>query len=115
MRSRTERSVWAIAAVGLLAAAAAAWWTRDSWLPQAEPWARQAWRKATRPGPESLPPDKQGSRPARAGASEPAVAVQPRKCVQPDGRVTYTDQPCAQGSRELAVEGALTSLPTPAR
>lgn len=115
MRSRTERTVLAIVAVGLVAAAAAAWWTRDSWLPQAEPWARQAWRKVTRPGPESLPPAKQGARPARAGASEPAVAVQPRKCVQADGRVIYTDQLCAQGSRELAVEGSITLLPAPVR
>ena len=79
----------------------------------AGPWLEQAWRKTTRPGPDTLPPGKKApaqARPTQPGASGP-VAVQPRKCVQADGRVTYTDQPCPKGSSELAVDGAVTSLP----
>lgn len=113
MRSRTERTVLTLIAVVVLAATAAAWWTRDQWLPQAGPWTEQVWEKITRPGPESLPPDKRPAaaqaRPAQAGASQ-TVAPQPRKCVR-DGRTTYTDQPCPQGSQELPVDGAVTSLP----
>lgn len=111
MRSRTERTVLTAIAVALLAAAAAAWWIADQWLPQAGPWMEQAWRKITRPGPETLPPGKQPAQAhaAKAGASEPLAAL-PRKCVR-DGRVTYTDQPCPKGSREQPVDGAVTSLP----
>ncbi len=112
MRSRTERTVLTTIALVLVAAAAAALWTRDQWLPHAGPWTEQAWKKITRPGAESLPPDKRPAaqaRPAQAGASQP-VAPQPRKCVR-DGRTTYTDQPCPKGSQELPVDGAVTSLP----
>jgi hypothetical protein len=113
MRSTRERALWSILAALLLAAAAAAWWTADQWLPHAGPWAEQAWKKVTRPGPDTLPPGKQQSaaqaRAAGGTASEP-VAPQPRKCVQ-NGRTTYTDQPCPKGSQELPVDGALTSLP----
>ncbi|MFZ2856607.1 DUF4124 domain-containing protein, partial [Acidovorax sp.] len=91
MRSRTERTVFTALAVVLMAAAAAAWWTRDAWLPHAGPWSEQAWKKITRPGPDTLPPGKQQpaaqARAASGGASEP-VAPQPRKCVK-DGRTTY--------------------------
>lgn len=70
-------------------------------------------KKITHPGLETPPPDKRPAatqaRPAQAGASQP-VAPQPRKCVR-DGRTTYTDQPCPQGSQELPVDGAVTSLP----
>lgn len=107
MRSRTERSVWTALAVLALAAAAAAWWWSDAWLPQAGPWADTAWRKATRPGADSLPPGKQA---AQAGASAPAAP--PRKCLQ-GGRTVYTDQACPPGSQELLVDGAVTSLPAP--
>jgi hypothetical protein len=113
MRSPRERALWSLLALVLLAAAAAAWWTAEQWLPQAGPWTEQAWRKITRPGPETLP---SGKRPpaaqaaaAQGGASAPA-APQPRKCVK-DGRTTYTDAPCPRGSLELPVDGALTSLP----
>ena len=112
MRSRTERTVLTVIAVALVAAAAAAWWTADRWLPQAGPWTEQAWKKITRPGPDSLPPGQQRAAPARtatAGASQP-VAPQPRKCVK-DGRTSYTDQPCPPGSQEQVVDGAVTSLP----
>ena len=111
MRSRTERTVLTAIAVLVVAAAAAAWWTRDAWLPHAGPWAEQAWQKITRPGSDTLPPDKRPAQgqPARSGASEPA-APQPRKCVQ-DGRTIYTDQPCPKGTQELPVNGAVTSLP----
>lgn len=114
MRSRTERTVLTAVAVALVAAAAAAWWTSDQWLPHAGPWTEQAWQKITRPGPDTLPPGKQQqpaaqARAANGGASEP-VAPQPRKCVK-DGRTTYTDQPCPKGSQELPVDGAVTSLP----
>ncbi|PJI95569.1 hypothetical protein CLU85_0281 [Acidovorax sp. 69] len=112
MRSRTERTVLTAIAVVVVAAAAAAWWTSDQWLPHAGPWTEQAWKKVTRPGPETLPPDKRPAaqaRAARGGASAP-VAPQPRKCVQ-DGRISYTDQPCPKGSQELPVYGAVTSLP----
>ena len=111
MRSTRERTLWSILAALLLAAAAAAWWTSDQWLPQAGPWTEQAWKKITRPGPDTLPPDKRPAQgqPARSGASEPA-APQPRKCVQ-DGRTIYTDQPCPTGTQELPVDGAVTSLP----
>ena len=113
MRSRTERTVLTVIAVALLAAAAAAWWARDQWLPHAGPWTEQAWKKITRPGADTLPPGKQQqaaqARSARGGASEP-LAPQPRKCVK-DGRTIYTDQPCPKGTKELPVDGAVTSLP----
>lgn len=113
MRSRGERTVLTAIALVLVAAAAAAWWTRAEWLPQAGPWAEQMWKRATRPGPETLPPGKQPAaaqaRAAGGSASEP-VAPQPRKCVK-DGRTTYTDQPCPPGAQELPVDGAVTSLP----
>lgn len=111
MRSRTERTVLTAIAVVVVAAAAAAWWTRDAWLPHAGPWSEQMWKKITRPGPDTLPPDKRPaqSQPARNEASTPA-APQPRKCVK-DGRTTYTDQPCPRGTQELPVDGAVTSLP----
>lgn len=108
MHSPRERALWSILAALLLAAAAAAWWTADQWLPQAGPWAAQSWKKITRPGSESLPPDKRPTA-AQARASQPQAA-QPRKCVQ-GSRTTYTDQPCPKGSQELPVDGALTSLP----
>ena len=117
MRSPRERAFWSVLAVLLFAAAAAAWWTHERWLPHAGPWLEQAWRRTTRPGPDTLPPGKKApaqARPAQPGASGP-VAVQPRKCVQADGRVTYTDQSCPKGSRELAVDGAVTSLPAASR
>ena len=113
MRSRTERTVLTTIALVLVAAAAAALWTRDQWLPHAGPWTEQAWKKITRPGPDTLPPGKQQTAApagaAQGGASQPAAA-QPRKCVQ-DGRTTYTDQPCPKGTQELPVDGAVTSLP----
>ena len=111
MRSRTERTGLAVIAVALLAAAAAAWWSRDAWLPHAGPWAQQAWRKATRPGPETLPPSKRvDAGKSASGGAAPSAAATPRKCVK-DGRVTYTDEPCPPGSREQPVEGAVTWLP----
>ena len=111
MRSRTERTVLTAIAVVLVAAAAAAWWTSDQWVPHAGPWTARAWKKITRPGPDTLPPEKRAvqARPARSGASEP-IAPQPRKCLK-DGRAIYTDQPCPKGSQEQAVDGAVTSLP----
>lgn len=112
MRSHTERAVLTAIAVVVVAAAAAAWWMRDTWLPHAGPWSEQMWKKITRPGPDTLPPDKRPAQaqPARSGASTPA-APQPRKCVK-DGRTTYTDQPCPKGTQELPVDGAVTSLPS---
>lgn len=111
MLSRGERIAWAVVAAAILAGTAAAWFTREAWLPEAGPWLQQLWRKSTRPGPETLPPDK---RPAQSGNAAKGDAVPPppppRKCVQ-NGQVTYTDQPCSPGSREMAVDGALTSLP----
>ena len=114
MRSRTERTVLTTMARVRGAAAAAALWTRDQWLPHAGPWTEQAWKKITRPGPDTLPPGKQQTAApagaAQGSASQPAAA-QPRKCVQ-DGRTTYTDQPCPKGAQEQPVDGAVTSLPS---
>ena len=112
MRSRTERTVLAAIAVALVAAAAAAWWARDQWVPHAGPWAVQAWKKITRTGADTLPPTMKlpaQAHPAQPGASEPA-RPQSRKCLK-DGRTTYTDQPCPKGSQELPVDGAVTTLP----
>lgn len=113
MRSPRERAFWSVLAALLVAALAAAWWTADQWLPHAGPWTEQAWKKITRPGPESLPPGKQpqaaAAGAAQGGASQP-LAPQPRKCVK-DGRTTYTDQPCPKGAQELPVDGSVTSLP----
>ena len=114
MRSPRERAFWSVLAAVLLAAVVAAWWTSDQWLPHAGPWTEQAWKKVTRPGPDTLPPGKQpppgaAARATQGGASE-ALAPRPRKCVR-DGRTTYTDQPCPKGAQELPVDGAVTSLP----
>ena len=115
MRSPRERALWIVLAAALLAAATAAWWTSAQWAPHAGPWAGQAWRKLTRPGPETLPLDKRTAssagtpRAARGAASAPAA---PRKCLR-DGHTTYTDQPCPPGSQEQAVDGAVTSVPAP--
>jgi hypothetical protein len=116
MRSRTERALWTALAVALAAGAGAAWWTADQWGPHAGPWARQAWRKITRPGPETLPPHAGAAARGRAAVPSAQAAAStparpPRKCVR-DGRTTYTDQPCLPGSQEQAVEGgAVMSLP----
>ena len=111
MRSPAERALLTALAVAFVAAAAAAWWTADQWVPHAGPWTRQAWKKITRPGPDTLPPEK---RPAQAGAAQSGasvpVACPPRKCLK-DGRTIYTDRLCPPGSQEQAVDGALTSLP----
>ena len=64
MRSRTERTVLTAIAVVLVAAAAAAWWAADRCRPHAGPWAAQAWKKITRPGPHTLPAGKRAP-PAR--------------------------------------------------
>ncbi|MBS0477054.1 MAG: DUF4124 domain-containing protein [Proteobacteria bacterium] len=110
MLSPGERIALGGLAALAIAGAAAAWWTAEQWTPHAAPWAAQMWRKATRPGPDTLPRDKTG-RPAPAAQSvASAPMVQPRKCVS-NGQVTYTDQACPPGSRELAVDGAVTSLP----
>ncbi|UCU99063.1 DUF4124 domain-containing protein [Acidovorax radicis] len=116
MRSRTERTVLTAIALILVAATAAAWWTSDQWGPHAGPWAAQAWKKITRPGPDTLPPDKRAAAQRSAAATSgphgaaSAPAPQPRKCVH-NGRTVYTDQPCPRGSQELVVDGAVTSLP----
>ena len=122
MLSPRQRTFWTLLAVLLLAAAVAAWWTRDQWAGQVQPWAEQAWaeqawRKATRPGADTLPQDRKaasanagGVGSARSGASAP-VAPTPRKCVQ-QGRTIYTDQPCPPGSQEQLLDGgAVTTLP----
>lgn len=117
MRSPRQRAFWTLLAVLLLAAAVAAWWTRDQWAGQVQPWAEQAWRKATRPGADTLPQDRKaasanagGAGSVRGGASAP-VAPTPRKCVQ-QGRTIYTDQPCPPGSQEQLLDGgAVTTLP----
>ena len=109
MRSRTERTVWAIAAVVLVGGGAAAWWTSGHWLPQAEPWVQQTWRKVTRPDPDTLPQKHKAAARTSEGTA-PALAATPRKCVQA-GRTLYTDQPCPPGSQEKAIDGAVTSSP----
>jgi len=107
MLSRGERIFWGGLAAAAIAGGVAAWWTADQWTPHAGPWAAQLWHKATRPDPDTLP---QGS-PARKAGAAAAPMAQPRKCVK-DGQVTYTDQPCPPGSRELVVDGAVTFLPS---
>ena len=111
MLSRGERIFWGGLAAVVIAGAAAAWWTADQWTPHAAPWAAQMWRKITRPGPDTLPPEKRTAQAgaAQSGASGP-VARPPRKCLK-DGRTIYTDLLCPPGSQEQAVDGALTSLP----
>ncbi len=111
MRSARERTVWTVLAVVLVAAAGAAWWTADQWLPHAGPWTEKAWSRLTRPGADSLPPEKKSAQGSAAGPRGAASApVEPRKCLQ-DGRVIYTDQRCPPGSKEQALDGAVTSLP----
>lgn len=112
MRSPTQRALLTALTAVLAAAAATAWWTADQWRPHAGPWMEQAWKKLTRPGADTLPPDKQRpaqARPAPSGSSAP-VAPPTRKCLR-DGRTTYTDQPCPPGSQEQSVDGAVTILP----
>lgn len=111
MRSPRERAFWSVLAVLLLAAAAAAWWTHERWLPHAGPSLEQAWRKTTRPGPETLPPGKAGRPASAAQGAASAPPPPPRKCVDAQGRTIYTDQPCPQGAREHGVDGAVTVLP----
>ena len=114
MHRRTARTLLIATAVGT--AAAAAWWTRDAWLPHAGPWAGQAWQHLHRLAPDMVPPGPAPqAQPARGPASASAPAVTPaapplRKCVQ-DGRTTYTDQPCPASAQERPVDGAVTSLP----
>ena len=112
MRSRGERIVWGTLAALAVAGAAAAWWTHDQWGPHALPWAQQAWRKITRPGPETLPAGKAAHpAPTAARGAASAPPPPPRKCVDAQGRTIYTDQPCPQGAREHGVDGAVTVLP----
>ena len=110
MLGRGERIAWGALAALAVAGAAAAWWTADQWLPHAGPWAQQAWRKITRPGPETLPPGQAG-RPAPAAQGAASAPPPPRKCVDAQGRTVYTDQPCPRGAREHGVDGAVTVLP----
>lgn len=111
MLSRGERIAWALVAAAALAGTGAAWLTREAWLPEAGPWLQQLWRKSTRPGPETLPPGKRPARSAPAAGGDTAPPPPPRKCVTADGRVTYTDAPCPTGTREQAVDGAVSVLP----
>lgn len=112
MRSARERTVWTIAVVALVAGAAVAWWHADQWLPHARPWLGKTWGQLTRPGGNSLPPEKkgaQGATGARGAASAPAPQL--RKCIQ-GGRTVYTDEACPPDSQEQKVDGgAVTSLP----
>lgn len=112
MRSARERTVWTLLAVVLIAGAVVAWWTADQWLPHAGPWTQKALGKLTRPGEDSLPPEKRNAQAAAAGARGAASAPAPqlRKCIQ-GGRTVYTDEPCPPGSQEQKVEGSVTSLP----
>jgi len=112
MLSRGERTAWAIVAAAILAGAAAAWLTREAWLPEAGPWLQQLWRKSTRPGPETLPPGKRLAQPGNAARGDAAPPPPPpRKCVAIDGRVTYSNAPCPKGTQERAVDGAVSVLP----
>ena len=108
MRSRKEKALWFLLALVAAAAAVLAWWTADQWRPQVSPWAEQALRRLTRPGPDTLPAaaPRQGG-PTQGTAASPPPAP-PRKCVDAQGRTTYTDQPCPGGAREHGVEGAVT-------
>ena len=115
MRSRNERRAWGALAVLALAGALAAWWWRAQWLPQAGPGLDKAWRVITRPGPPTAAPAsaKQGQLSA-AGDAAAAVpeAARPRKCLEADGRITYTDRRCSASAREQIMEGgAVTDLP----
>lgn len=96
----------------VLVAAGAAWWTADQWLPHARPWLDKTWSKLSRPGADSLPPEKKSAQDAAKGARGAASAPAPqlRKCIQ-DGRTVYTDEACAPGSQEQKVEGSVTSFP----
>lgn len=113
MLSRGERIAWSSVVALALAGAATAWWTADQWMPHAAPRATQAWRKITRPGPDTLPQGKAGRAVSAVQGADGAASTpqaQPRKCRQPDGRVIYTDQPCPQGSSEQTVDGAVSTL-----
>ncbi len=108
MRSPQERTWWTGVIVVLLAAAVAAWWTADQWRPHAGPWAKKAWRTATRPPP---PQRGEGAAAARkpADATAPAELPQSRKCLQ-GNRTTYTDKPCPAGSDEQLLDPAINVL-----
>ncbi len=110
MRSPKERAFWTALAVVLVLAAATAWWTAERWTPLAEPFAKQTWRKLTRPGP--LPGKEGANAAARAqkGADTAPAPPPPRKCVQ-GGRTVYTDQPCPPGSSEQPLDPAVSVLP----
>lgn len=109
MRHARQRAAVLIVALALVAAALA-WWKADQWLPQARPWIDQTWSKLSRPGEDSLPPEKKSAAAGARGAAS-APAPQMRKCIQ-GGRTVYTDEACPPGSQEQKVEGgAVTSLP----
>lgn len=111
MRSRKEKALWFLLALVAAAAAVLAWWTADQWRPQVSPWAEQALRRLTRPGPDTLPAAAaRPGGPTQGTAASPPPAP-PRKCVDAQGRTTYTDQPCPGGAREHGVEGVVTVLP----
>lgn len=111
MRSPTERALWTLLAVALVAGASAAWWTADQWRPHIGPWSAQAWRTLTRPGPPKPPQSPPaGTAPRDRATAEPAPAA-PRKCVR-GAQVHYTDGPCPPGYEERPLDGsALSSLP----
>ena len=75
--------------VVVVAVGCVGWWQKDEWLPPAQAWLQSL---GTKPTPA----------PAQAAA---------RKCVDGQGRTHYTDQPCPAGTRERAIDGAVTSLP----
>ena len=111
MRSPRERTLWTALAVALVAAAGAAWWSADQWLPHAGPWLERAWRSSPRPGPDSLPPERRAAPALASAEAASAPATQARKCLQGGRSTVYTDQPCPSGSAERPLEGALTVLP----
>ena len=114
MRSRAERITWGAAAALALAGAASAFWWSDQWLPQAEPWLANTWLQMTRPGPATRPAPttaKSGQPPGGKAAALDAPATVLRKCLEADGRITYTDRLCGAGAREQAVDGAVSILP----
>ena len=104
---------WGTLGAVVVGATVLAWGLADQWLPHVRPRLERTLHSLQRSGSEALavPAALLGPPVAAPGTSSPASAALLHKCVDAQGRTTYTDQPCTSGTRALGVQGAVTVLP----